>query len=70
MVWVTTDPELVVVSEPQYYMHGCGQTLEEAVQDFRTVLIDEVESLRDAEGQLGPQLQSQLTYLSSIITAT
>ena len=69
MAWITPESGLVVVSEPQYHMHGFGPTVEAAIEDFRNILVDEMESLRDDTSHLGPQLRAQLAYLDSIINS-
>jgi len=48
-------------------MHGYSSTLAEALDDFRSVVVDELEALEEDEAHLSPQLQSQLHYLRSIV---
>lgn len=66
-VWVSSEDGQTVVSEPLFHMHGYSATLAEALDDFRSVVVDELEALEEDEGHLSPQLQSQLQYLRSIV---
>lgn len=66
-VWVSSEGGQTVVSEPLFHMHGYSSTLAEALDDFRSVVVDELEALEEDEAHLSPQLQSQLHYLRSIV---
>jgi hypothetical protein len=68
MVWVMPNLDGVVVSEPQFHMHGQGPSPEAAIDDFRHVLVDELESLHDDEMHLSTHLRNQLAYLRSLIS--
>lgn len=68
LAWIAPESGIVVVSEPQYHMHGIGDSVQAAIDDFRNIIIDELESLREDRAHLGPQLLSQLAYLDSIIS--
>lgn len=61
------DEEEVLVSEPLFHLHTTGFTTQEAIANFKHILVDELEQLTLAEKQLGPRLLKQLWYLRSII---
>jgi hypothetical protein len=56
-----------LVSEPKYHIHGYGATFRDAEQDFRQVLVDSYELLKEDQQVLSPYLQDQLSYMQSII---
>ena len=57
----------MVVSESQFNMYGVGDTLEEAVADFVSMLIDYHEELSQSGPALSDHLRRQALALRSVI---
>ena len=69
-VVVEHDDDEFVVSEPRFHMHASASTEAEAIAAFRRVLSGYLDVLEEQEAKLGPSLQTQLTYLRSMIKAS
>ena len=66
LVHIEKDDGEVLVSESRFSMHASAPTLQEAIAEFKRILVDELGELTKDEGQLGPRLQAQLHYLRSM----
>lgn len=66
-VFIYTDEEETVVTEPRYHIHGYGDTVEQAKSDFRTVLSDSLDILAEDEKDLDSYLREQLAYLRQVV---
>jgi len=56
-----------VVSESQFNMYGIGDTLEDAIADFVSMLIDYYKELTESESELSCHLRRQALALRRII---
>jgi hypothetical protein len=56
-----------LVSDDFVYLYGMGETQNEAINEYKSMLIDLFEELISSEKVLSPNLQEQLKYLRSII---
>jgi hypothetical protein len=59
----------ILVSEPRFYIHASAFTIQDAVVEFKRVLVDELEALTSDEEKLSSRLRAQLHYLRTIIGA-
>ena len=57
----------VIVSEPLFHIHSVGATRLEALQEFRYILVEELDELTTDEEELGTRLKDELRYLRSLI---
>lgn len=66
-VWILLDEGQYIVTEPRYHMHAVGATVDEALDDFLSVIADEFDIVLEERGPLSPRLQSQRSYLQSVV---
>lgn len=66
-VSVNFSSDQFIISEDKFYNYGTGETLLEAVEEFKETLAASLESLTIEEPKLGEHLQDELSYLRSII---
>lgn len=57
--WLATNAEILT--------HGAGDTVNEAVAEFRSMLVDLFLELTDSEDSLGDNLKRQLEYLRTVL---
>lgn len=57
----------VIISEPLFHIHSVGATRLEALQEFRHILVEELDELTTDEEELGTRLKDELRYLRSLI---
>lgn len=57
------EARMVIVSEASLGVYGVGETLQDAVRDFESMLIDSYRSLGEAEGELAWRLSEILDRL-------
>ena len=69
VVQIEDDNGEILVSEPRFYIHASAFTIQDAILEFKRVLIDELEALTADEEKLSPRLRAQLHYLRTIIRA-
>jgi hypothetical protein len=56
-----------LVSEPKYHIHGVGATVQEAINDFKSIFSEYLDTLSEEEKNLSPYMYGQLEYLRSMI---
>jgi hypothetical protein len=67
VIQIQYEDEEVLVNDPSSHIYTSGVTVQEAIAEFKRILVDEFNQLTHDEGQLSPRLQQQLQYLRSII---
>lgn len=63
----TYDDGEYVVSTPHFHIHGYGSTLQEAIEDFRQVLVDSFDHLHEDSDCLDDYMQRQRRYIESLV---
>ena len=56
-----------VVTEVDIMTHGVGESIEDAVLDFQSMLLDYFKELVDSEDVLSPHLRRELNFLRAIL---
>ena len=64
-----SEDNLVVASDPILHIYGVGETIDEAVVDYVSMLIDFYEELQASRDVLSTHLSNQFDYVQSIIVA-
>jgi prevent-host-death family protein len=57
----------VLVSDSALHLYGIGATLQEAVADYESMLLEDYETLSENSGRLSPKLQEHLSCLKLIV---
>lgn len=60
--------DVVLVYDDRVHRHGEGLTVDEALADYSTVLIQYFEFLQSRSDSLAPRLQGHLRYLETLIS--
>lgn len=61
---------LLVVFEPQLNVYGVGNSLEEAISDFTSMLRDLWQELEASEATLSSHLRAQLAHLRTLLAVS
>jgi len=67
LVKIEEDDGEFIVSEIKFYMHGEGETTQEAIEAFKRTLSQHLDILSEEENNLSPYLCQQLGFLRQII---
>ena len=67
MIKLEEDDGEFVVSEPRYFMHASGSTVQEAIQAFKRIFSGYLDILSEEEENLSEYMHEQLQYLRSTI---
>lgn len=57
----------IVASEPRFAIHAAGRTLEEALRNLGSSLVEDYEWLARSRSELGEHLTEQLAFLESVL---
>lgn len=57
----------ILVSDSVMHLYGVGATLEEALADYESMLLEHHEHLRENAHRLAPRLRQQLRYLNFLL---
>ena len=67
VIQIQYEDEEILVNESYCHIYASGATVQEAIAEFKRILVDEFNQLTHDEEQLSPRLQQQLQYLRSIM---